>query len=319
MLPCGFPAQYQQQQQQQQQQHLGVARACSSQQESSPAQLAARGAPDNCSMLYGQMQQSQQRLPHESAGCMHGHSEASAATAAMQPAGSSSMRAFAASSGGFAGAAAADVRAATAVEAVAPGSTAWAAATELIKLQGQEPTIPLVTLVAARLLAQQRQQQDGTLDLLGGSSSGPAGVFGGGGRLLLGGAAAAAGGGRTAGGTITRFCKRGSVFNAKPAAQRGVLGSAGRPWDAAAAAGEEARAAQQQQQGRMKGRTTCQVAGCLMDLPSGKDTYNGRYRVCAQHMMDPAVMLYADAPQQLFRFCNQCFKFEPLQAFDGLK
>jgi hypothetical protein len=36
-------------------------------------------------------------------------------------------------------------------------------------------------------------------------------------------------------------------------------------------------------------------------------------------LQDEAVVLYADAPQQLYRFCNQCFKFEPLQVFDGAK
>jgi hypothetical protein len=36
-------------------------------------------------------------------------------------------------------------------------------------------------------------------------------------------------------------------------------------------------------------------------------------------LQDEAVVLYADAPDQLYRFCNQCFKFEPLQVFDGAK
>jgi hypothetical protein len=172
---------------------------------------------------------------------------------------------------------------------VSPGSTAWAAATELIKLQGQELTIPLVTLVAARLLAQQRQQE-GALDLLGSSSGQLPGRVGSsissgssaGGRMLLGGAAATAGAGRTTAGNITRFCKRSTGFVARPAAQRGVLSGVGRPGDALAAA---AAARAGQQHGRNKGRTTCQVDGCMSDLPSGKDTYNGRYRVCAQHMM----------------------------------
>jgi hypothetical protein len=294
MLPCEVPAQYHQQQQQLlQQQQFGSARASSSQQDISvnssgrllinpPGAPALAAAAGDCNMFCGQQVQQSRNLSLESAGCLRVHSEDSAATTVQQP--HNLMQQNAGSMLALAGAA--DVRAA--VEAVAPGSTAWAAATELIKLQGQEPTIPLVTLVAARLLAQQRQQQEDTLHLLGGSSSSgggqqqcqiPASINSSGGRLLLG---VAAGAGRTAAGAMTRFCKRGSVFNAKPAAQRGVLSSVGRPGDAAAAADGRAAA---HQHGRAKGRTTCQVAGCMMDLPSGKDTYNGRYRVCVQHMM----------------------------------
>jgi hypothetical protein len=140
-------------------------------------------------------------------------------------------------------------------------------------------------------MAQQRQQQEGTLDLLGNSSSSGqqqqigSGINSSGGRLLLGGQAAAAARSAAAG-TMTRFCKRGGLFNARSGAQRGVVGgsSGGRLGDAAPAADYEGRAAPHHN-ARTKGRCTCQVAGCMMDLPSGKDTYNGRYRVCAQHMM----------------------------------
>jgi len=31
------------------------------------------------------------------------------------------------------------------------------------------------------------------------------------------------------------------------------------------------------------------------------------------------VVLYANQPKELYRFCNQCFKFEKLAAFDGTK
>jgi hypothetical protein len=289
MLPCKISAQYEQQQKQQQQQLFGALQqagsmlAGSSSQDIScqmfaavPAAAAAAAAGGQCDPgFYGQVQNSQNASQHESLGAMRLPSEDSAATTVQQPHNGSGMLGFA------------DVRAAAAVEAVAPGSTAWVAAVELIKLQGQEPTTPLVTLVAAGLLAQQRQQQDGTLDLLGSSSgqlrvgSGISSGSSAGGRMLLGGGAAAAGGGRTTAGNITRFCKRGSGFVARPAAQRGVLSGVDRPGDALAAAAARAG----QQHGRNKGRTTCQVDGCMSDLPSGKDTYNGRYRVCAQHMM----------------------------------
>jgi len=36
---------------------------------------------------------------------------------------------------------------------------------------------------------------------------------------------------------------------------------------------------------KLKGRTTCQVDGCLTDLSAGRDSYTGRYRVCAIHMV----------------------------------
>jgi hypothetical protein len=296
MLPCEVSAQYEQQQKQQQQlfgalQQAGSMLAGSSLQDSgqmfaavpAAAAAAAAAAAGQCKPgFYGQVQHSQTASQHESLGAMRIPSEDSAATTLQQPHNGNGVP-------GFAGAAAADVRAAAAVEAVSPGSTAWAAATELIKLQGQEPTIPLVTLVAARLLAQQRQQQEGALDLLNSSSGQLPGRVGSsissgssaGGRMLLGGAAATAGACRTTAGNITRFCKRSTGFVARPAAQRGVLGGVGRPGDALAAAAARAG----QQHGRNKGRTTCQVDGCMSDLPSGKDTYNGRYRVCAQHMM----------------------------------
>eukprot|EP00775_Hariotina_reticulata_P002933 gene2933-3219_t len=71
--------------------------------------------------------------------------------------------------------------------------------------------------------------------------------------------------------------------------------------------------------GRTKGRVTCQVTGCLQDLTAGRESYTGRYRVCPRHMVEPAVVLYANQPKELYRFCNQCFKFEKLAAFDGTK
>eukprot|EP00775_Hariotina_reticulata_P005533 gene5533-5769_t len=44
-----------------------------------------------------------------------------------------------------------------------------------------------------------------------------------------------------------------------------------------------------------------------------------QYRVCARHMMEPAVVLKSHRPLDLYRFCNQCCKFELLVNFDGTK
>ncbi|KAL6769167.1 hypothetical protein ACKKBF_B17735 [Auxenochlorella protothecoides x Auxenochlorella symbiontica] len=59
---------------------------------------------------------------------------------------------------------------------------------------------------------------------------------------------------------------------------------------------------------------TCQVLGCGQSLVGHADYYQ-RYRVCKPHLKGPALIVEG-LPQ---RFCQQCGRFHPLDAFDGDK
>lgn len=58
----------------------------------------------------------------------------------------------------------------------------------------------------------------------------------------------------------------------------------------------------------------CQVEGCERLLRDEKPYYQ-RFLVCEEHMR----CLSLDINGQLSRFCQQCGKFEPLEAFDDNK
>ncbi|GBF90893.1 hypothetical protein Rsub_03748 [Raphidocelis subcapitata] len=58
----------------------------------------------------------------------------------------------------------------------------------------------------------------------------------------------------------------------------------------------------------------CQVDGCFCDLSTLRD-YHQRYKICEYHLKVPSVM--RDSIPQ--RFCQQCGRFHPLEAFDGTK
>lgn len=59
----------------------------------------------------------------------------------------------------------------------------------------------------------------------------------------------------------------------------------------------------------------CQVPSCGRDLAPLK-LYNIRYKVCADHLVMPEVMM-GDGRMQ--RFCQQCARFQDVTDFDGLK
>lgn len=60
-----------------------------------------------------------------------------------------------------------------------------------------------------------------------------------------------------------------------------------------------------------------QVLGCGQLLTGGK-TYCIKKRTCTAHIQAEAVLLSDDA-SSLYRFCQQCGKFEALNKFDGNK
>lgn len=66
--------------------------------------------------------------------------------------------------------------------------------------------------------------------------------------------------------------------------------------------------------GTDKDMTYCQVDGCKDDVSKLRD-YNCRYKICETHLKASSVV-HQSIEQ---RFCQQCGKFHPIEAFDGSK
>ncbi|PRW45559.1 squamosa promoter-binding 3 [Chlorella sorokiniana] len=64
---------------------------------------------------------------------------------------------------------------------------------------------------------------------------------------------------------------------------------------------------------KRRGCHSCQVPGCTADLSSLR-RYFRRQRICVQHAQADAV---PDGRGSLARFCQQCTRLEPLEAFYG--
>ncbi|WIA29506.1 hypothetical protein OEZ86_012007 [Tetradesmus obliquus] len=60
----------------------------------------------------------------------------------------------------------------------------------------------------------------------------------------------------------------------------------------------------------------CRVVGCCVDLSALGKPYCLKRRVCPEHLKAAAVQCKG-AGAQLWRFCQQCGRMEPLQRFEG--